>query len=420
MKNRTFGLTDQMEKILQNIVTRIRNCYRIMEGMPGLLWIFILPFTNSLVSCEEPFTPDLRQDYSNLLVVEGLISTDPGPYVVRLSRATTVVYPEYNPVTDSEVIIMDNQGHSEMLSETEPGVYTTATDGIQGIAGNSYKIQIKDSERNVYESAFEKLPAPVDIDTIYPILEYHYSDVYHQDIPGYRFNISTQNGDNDSLCFRWQLQHTWQYASDYQIYLYYDGKLHVFPDPDSLQTCWITEPVYSIFTTTAIGLDKPVITDYPLHYIGFDTRHFSIRYSLLVKQLTISRSAWEYWDAVKEQTTASGNLYTHLPYQIKGNIKRVDDENEPVLGYFQVAGINVKRIFINRPPAIIPMHYPICELSLPDYEAYGWMFYNIDARDWPEYVTIDGSGQRALPDRQCTDCREKGGTIVKPDFWIDN
>jgi len=90
-----------------------------------------------------------------------------------------------------------------------------------------------------------------------------------------------------------------------------------------------------------------------------------------------------------------------------------------VLGYFEVAGLDPMRIFMNRPDPPTQMYYPICELTEGDYMEYGNMFRTHNPREWPKYVVVDLNGARAVPQKNCSDCRVKGGTIFKPDFWID-
>ncbi len=379
----------------------------------------LLYFMVVFSSCEEPYWPELGNKYEDLLVVEGRITNQPGPYTIRLSHSTTLLYPKYFPLSDYEVIIMDDAGHIETLTESEPGIYETEPDGIRGIVGRSYKITLNSPTGNSYTSDYERLREPMQIDTIYTTIEYHSSEFYSFGIPGYQFYVTTQMGSTDTNYIRWQLEETFQYTSDFKIYFYYDGQLHPFANPDSLHTCWKTEPVYEIFTGTTASLEQPVITDFPFHYVSFEEREFSIRYSLLINQLTLSKKGYDYWSEVKKQNTSGGELYTSLPYQIQGNVYNTEDRTKPVLGYFEVAGMDTKRIFMNRPSPPIQMYYPICELTEGDYMEYGNMFRIFNPREWPKYVVVDENGNRAVPQKNCSDCRQKGGAIVKPDFWID-
>jgi hypothetical protein len=365
------------------------------------------------------YWPELGDKYDKLLVVQGRITTDPGPYTVKLSHSTTLLYPKYFPLSDFEVIIQDNLGNSETLTETEEGVYRTDTSGIQGVAGRYYKITLNDPEGKSYTSDFELLQQPIHIDTLYANLEYGNNVNHSFDVLGYQFYIGTETASNDTNYLRWQMEETYMFTADFKIYFYYDGQLHDFPEPDSLETCWKTEPVWEIFTGTTVGLNQPAISDFPLHYVSFATREFSIRYSLLIHQLTLTEKAYQYWKEIEDQNTAGTSLYTSVPYQIKSNVYNIADEQEPVLGYFEVAGIHTKRIFMDRPPPPIQMYYPICQLTEADYKEYGFMFRTNDWRNYPKYVVVDKNYIRAVPPKSCCDCRANDGTLNKPDFWID-
>lgn len=380
-----------------------------------LLLMAIVLFT----SCEEQFWPELGDKYENILVVEGMITSEPGPYTVLLSSSTSIDNPVYTPLSGYEAIFMDNLGNSEILSEVESGVYKTAVDGIQGTIGKKYQLSIQSPQGKTYQSGFEEIRAPVGIDSIYITLDYRENSGFPFDIPGYQFYLNTEAATKDSTYYLWKLERTYEYHADFRTYFWFDGELHSFPDTDSIKICWKTDPVYQIFTESTVGLAEPIISDFPLHYVSFDNREFSVRYSLLVNQLTISEQAQEYWKRVNEQNTTGGEFYTKMPYQVRGNINNINNPDETVLGYFQAAGSDKKRVFFNRPDFQVKMYYPFCELHEPDYLEYALMLQFPDPRDWPQYVTMNAYYSRAVPVQECVDCRENGGTIDKPEFWID-
>jgi hypothetical protein len=88
------------------------------------------------------------------------------------------------------------------------------------------------------------------------------------------------------------------------------------------------------------------------------------------------------------------------------------------LGYFTVAGLAEKRIFVDRPEAPVQMRYPVCMLVEADYMNFGTIFLTLPS-EWPQYATYDNNGGNAYPNQDCLDCQLRGGTIEKPDFWID-
>ncbi len=174
-----------------------------------------------------------------------------------------------------------------------------------------------------------------------------------------------------------------------------------------------------IFVFGTSNISDPDLEKYPLNYVTTETREISIRYSLLVNQLTIGKAAYDFWQELYNQNAGEASLYTQQLYQIRGNVKNINDDSEPVLGYFNVAGIDRKRIFVNRPSGNIYFNYSVCILNEGDYDAYKYIRWT--ARNtWPLYIVMDEDYAFALPHQVCMDCRKKGGTIIKPEFWIDN
>jgi hypothetical protein len=110
-------------------------------------------------------------------------------------------------------------------------------------------------------------------------------------------------------------------------------------------------------------------------------------------------------------------LYSKQPFQIRGNISNIADSKEIVLGQFMVAGVSEKRVFVDKPPAPVKMRFPKCEFTDDVYQNFGAIF-EFPPSSWPMFATRGPKGN-ALPNQWCMDCRESGGVIEKPDFWID-
>jgi hypothetical protein len=316
------------------------------------------------------------------------------------------------------VEILDDLGNVEVLTEPDAGVYKTSPDGIQGIIGREYKINITASNGKTYTSGFEKLPQPLVIDSVYAKIEYSKDDRFPVDVAGYRFYLDTKTATQDSTFLLWDLTATYKYMSDYIIRWIYDGELRPWTNSDSLRTCWLTKDILELFVYSTQHLSVPQLKNFPLHYVPVSERDLSIRYSLFVSQFTISKDAYVFWNAVKEQNANHDKLYSRQPYQLQGNIFNPQDPDENVLGYFLVAGEDQHRIFVNKPDSPIKMRYTICKLSFADYQNFGLLFLSLP-REWPLYATFDNNGANAYPNQDCLDCRLRRGTIEKPEFWID-
>jgi len=370
-----------------------------------------------LGACREEFWPDLTK-YENLLVVDGLITNDSGPYEVKLSFSTAVQNPDFNPFSGAQVVIMDNEGTSETLTETSPGIYTTAANGIQGVIGQQYKLIVTTPGENHYESDFQTLMDPVGISEVHAEVETIQTENDYYPLYGYQFYIDTELAKSDTNFLMWRMYGDYKYTSDFLIkYIYDKRKLKVFPKPDSLYTCFAKDKITNLITMSTEELTVPKIDRLPLNFVNTETQKLSIRYSLLVKQLTMTKDAFTFYSVLSDLNSQEGALYTQQPYQVNGNIYNVNDAGDALLGYFLVAGVSEKRIFVDRPTGV-DFHYGICVLTRRDFEAYGYIRFN-DPASWPLYVTTDPDGARALPHQDCVDCRRKGGSINKPDFWED-
>jgi len=385
---------------------------RIRFIFPVLLLLTILLF-----SCVEKYWPELDNNYQNILVVEGMITNGPGPYTIKLSLATTVENPQFIPQSGYTVSITDDIGNSEVLYPSGPGLFLTSPTGIQGIIGRKYKIRIISQTGNTYESAVEELKEPVGIDSVYATFEIHENNSAQYPAEGYQFYINTKTAASDSTFFLWKLEKCFKYKSDFKIKYMYSGTLEQFPHPDSLQYCWKTENIRDIFTFNTLGLSTPVVRNFPLNYATTDTREISIKYSLLVKQFTISEKAYTFWNTVKEQNSAQDILYTRQPYQVQGNVFNTENPDETVLGYFMVGGVSEKRVFVDRPLPPVHFRYPVCEAG-ENEAAKVADIYRSNADEWPIFLTTSPEWGIVLPNQDCLDCRLKGGTIEKPDFWI--
>lgn len=371
----------------------------------------------SFNSCIDEYWPEIT-DYQNLLVVDGMITNGPGPFQVDLSLSTDVNFPEYIPYSGCEVSILDNTGAKIQFFESLEGSYISAGNGEEGIIGRFYKIVINTPTGRHYESDFDELIAPTKIDTVYPLLEPKQDPNYDYDLIGYQFYVDTKEAVEESTHYFWRLEQTYEYHADFFIHFIFDHGAEPFIPTDSLYTCWITEKINDIYVFGTTGISTPNLTAYPLNYVSTENRAISVRYGLLVNQFTIGEESYKFWRDVQSQNSGETSLYTQQLYQIRGNIKNINDEDEPVLGYFTVAGKDTRRVFADRPQENIAFNYSECVLDDGDFEAYGYIWWT-DRRTWPLYVTRDPNGARALPQQVCLDCRRKGGTIVKPEFWID-
>ena len=418
---------------------------RIKKLIIYITLCIVIPST-IIPSCTEKFQPKLDNKYDELLVVDGKITNAPGPYTVTLSTSSEIDNAVFNPLSNATVIISEDNGSSETLVEIEPGVYTTSESGIQGVVGKKYKVSINTPEGKSYESAFEEIKEPVGIDTVKALTETqllpNQNDISKT---GYQFYVSSQTATGGENFYYWELEETYEYNARWVIYYvffkdddrssivdrvsfddYFLTHPHnvIVPENPFLHTCWKTIPVKERFTYRTTNLSEQTIRDLPLHFIPFEDIKLSKKYSLLVKQLSISQNAFAFFNSIEDQTSEEDLLYTKQPYQIRGNIFNTEDIDEPVLGYFLTAGSSEKRIFVNGEYTYIVTG---CETIK---ENFFNTLRNTNITDMLFITMLDGLvyipgellprfGIPAFVTNICSDCRLRGGDTIKPAYWQD-
>lgn len=379
--------------------------------------IFLFAFIG-LFACEEAFEPELDSSGKSLMVVDGMINNLPGPYTIKLSRSSNIENPRFIPLSGYLVIIEDDLGNAEFCWESYPGNYLTTNTDFVGEVGRNYRIKIlAPNGQKTYESNFERLREPTEIAAIDHKLEFTPDDDLTYDIAGYRFYISTEQAPADTAYFLWQLISTFKYTTDFKIYWRWEGRLIPVFDYDTLHTCYSTDTLPDIFLLNSENLNPPVVSNFPLHYVTTQTRALMERYSLLVKQYSISKESYDFWRVVKDQNTNLGDLYSQQPFQVRGNIFNPANPDEIILGQFMVAGTSGKRIFVDKPGQYAEMRYPKCDDNEGIYDNMRFISA-YPPSSYPLYVTR-ASGGTALPNQWCMDCRQSGGVLEKPIFWID-
>jgi hypothetical protein len=368
-----------------------------------------------ILGCKDEFILDTK-NYIPTMVVDGLITNEKGPYMVKISYTLPVNYLEEKPYENCIVTLLENTGKTEILTEIEPGKYVNSETGIKGIIGNEYAISIFTPEGKEYHSDFEELKEPIDIESVYAERDSLLHIDYNYGLPGYQFYVNTKTATIQKNYFLWNMTETFEFDADHKL-AYIEDRYGDFIYNnlryDTLYTCWKTQNVNYIFTGTTAKLSIPQITLQPLHFVGTDTKKLTKRYSVLVQQYTIGEKAYNYWQAIEEQISSENFFASTQPYTIKGNIENINNEEEFVLGYFTVGSVSQERIFVEK--SLDPFYYITC-IALTDLQAIG----EFKSRHNPPYFwTQVDENTYGILEFHCIDCRTDGGDLFKPEFWIN-
>lgn len=322
-----------------------------------------------LVACIEPFDAKVP-DGDRPLVVDGLITDQPGPYEVQVYRSAQLnnPYDQREWSSGATVTLFDDEGNSEQLVEATPGHYHTAT--TQGVVGRSYYIQIMTEDGTTYESSQEKLVPVGDFSNLRYTFKENISGVDDNQLNpenGFEIYLDATLVPEQNGLVRWRWTGTFEYEThpELRTKVAPGPVIKFIPDPvpcsgwyvprgqvNMVQVgactcciCWANQysPGPLLSDSRFVNADK--INQYYLAFIPANKRYFYQKYYLDVEQMSISESVYEFWKKVAAQQKQGSDLFQTPAPATSGNIKRVSGTGTYAIGIFGASAIK-KHSFI--------------------------------------------------------------------------
>jgi hypothetical protein len=368
------------------------------------LILFALVF--SLYSCKElyDYQAETSGDY---VVVEGMITDEPGPYSVTISKA--VAYSNdlklYNYNSEKEtgavVRIISDKGEEVILYEKEgkPGTYETRAEDITGEVGHKYWLSIRTQKGDEYESYTSMLSGKPDVPNLHAAAAE--KEVLDESVPGGKFVI--KNGlqlscDVDNINGADYIKIEYLTFSPHHTNIdsaFYGDELVYIRDPlipDTISVlmyekandlyCWVMKlpevvpniigtghaapgsllkdiPIGFVNQNKSFSADDTIFSDLPENYVISDINleisggvlreiimqtFYSNYYYVDVKAYAINDTIYEYYRNLKNQTTANNKIFDPIPVELVGNMHCVSNPDKSVYGIFTAASV-MKRQF---------------------------------------------------------------------------
>ncbi|WP_276499081.1 DUF4249 domain-containing protein [Pontibacter litorisediminis] len=303
-------------------------------------------------SCIDPLDLEI-DDEAEQLVVDGMITNEPGPYSVRLSRSKP-----YNSYADSwdavetgaTLILSDDQGNEETLIETAPGFYQTSEGGLQGQLGTTYTLSIRTKSGQSYTSAPETLRPVPPIDSLYfevrPQQILNEADV-EETVYVVDVLLDAKDPATEKNYYLWQWQSTFQVNTQPWDYTEKIRGVRVPRPKDCCEVCWVTSPTNSVNVQEDRLLNGGLLSRQVVTQIPVTEQAFGTKYHLEVKQLSLSEAAYDYWRILKAQIENGGGIQDPPPATIIGNITNTAT-GERALGFFGASAVTRRSLVIRR------------------------------------------------------------------------
>jgi hypothetical protein len=339
----------------------------------SLILFFTLLVYDSCIDRLDVITPN-----SNFqLVVDGSITDAPGPYTVKLSRTRKLV--DYSPlptVLAKSVTIFDDEGNSEILTETTTDVFQTSPTGIRGVIGREYFVRIELHNGKIYESIPEEIKPAGTVDSVYYEFQ---KNVSEKGIASYHFRIfmDSRGKPEGENYFLWKLTGTYRVITSPKLYFVRDGDVYlkrprpcsgfildpntdelVYVSPCECCQCWASQvgekPNVSDNYTTANGRFSKV----DMGIVPVEFWNFWDKTLVKVEQLSLSKTAFNYWKTIQDQKEGATSLFQPASGKAISNVF-LKNGNEEVQGIFYAAAVSKKILFLTTldiplGPSVIP------------------------------------------------------------------
>lgn len=373
-----------------------------MKTKPYILIILML----LAAGCVTQFVPEVEES-KELMVVEGLITDQPGPYVIKITRSFPLGEKGLaKPVSGCKIWVSDNNGNIFNFNPVNSGMSFDGTykslPSFMAVKGRKYTLHIQAPDRYTYESFPMELRAVPKLDSIYYEKRTIDQGIF-SDAEGAQVFLSTHDPVNACRYYRWDFTETWQI-------------LIPFERPVN-KVCWITEQSTGILIKSTTALAEDVIIHFPVNYITNQTDRLKNRYSILINQYSLNEEEYLYWEKLRSVSQNVGGLYDVVPAAIPNNLYCVENPSQKVLGYFSVSARSSMRKFISQGFKGIINPYADCisdtihTLSPP--AGLGQYVWVLESQQGPCSIC---PYQVLTNLRGCADCTVRG-TNVKPDFW---
>ncbi len=377
-------------------------------------------------ACVEPFEPE-TVTFESALVVEATITDELKTQEIFITR--TFAFEDDGPEAENNatVRVQDNLGNTFTFVESEPGIYRSVTD-FSAEAGRSYTLSITTNNGRSYSSSTMELPASRQLDSIYAerIINADGED-------GIGIFADSFDPSGNSQNYRYSYEETFKIiAPNWNPQMLVgdpEGSCAMFVVPRELdeEVCYRTDASTNIIQVQTNTFEEARVSRFLVRFLNRNNYIISHRYSILVRQLIQSDASYTFYETLNDFSGSESLFSETQPGFLQGNVSSDQDEEEKVLGYFDVATVDERRIFFNfedffegepLPPYVNP-----CNSSAPIIaNEAGCVLRPIvesnEVRYLSENVPAPNEGPFRIVPRVCGDCTVLGSTEI-PEFWVE-
>lgn len=315
--------------------------------MPGLLM---------LSGCKEVYYPEIGEA-GPLVVVEGRITNEAGPYIVRLSETSGYGSGEFGtPLENAQVWVREVEGESFWFTEVAPGEYRSPS-GMTGKAGNTYVLEFETPDGLVYQSAPQFMYPP-----------YEQTGLLARESVRTETRLSNSgkliideiDGLDAFLQLREQPENraNVRFTSDVKVLYIYEGGGFIEPIKYFCwKKIWRLEGVDNINLPTTSN-EPGDVNNNVVAFLPYDRERYYIdpqndflqTLAMRVRVYSLNEDAYTYYLEVNKQLTSDGSIFAPIPSQLTSNIFCVTEPRRAAVGLFEASAVATQAYILRQPP----------------------------------------------------------------------
>ena len=325
-------------------------------------------------------------------------------------------------VNDANVSVISSNGEVYNFTPVGDGKYNSINP-FKARIGETYQLEISTGD-DVYESSPEEISGSSILDSLYVERK-----IGNNGLPGAAIQVS--NTSDNLNFYKYAFEETYKIVSPFKrqedLILDENNNFQIIPKVKEEETCYNTLPSTNIIIANTEDVADNSYSGLLINFLNFRNPKIFQRYSILVKQLNISREAFNYFQTISE-LAENGNVFSQKqPGYLQGNLSSLKktDSNRKVIGMFSVASVDSKRLFFNYTDIFDiderPDLFRNCTKSRPPSNLLKEYIKNnavkfLERTPYP--ADQYGGGPYLVVNTFCMDCTVYG-TNIKPEFWID-
>jgi len=368
------------------------------------------------ISCSEPIDLPITGN-SKILVIDGIITNEFKNHEIKIGFTVPIDTIGFLPASSLEVkVISIDNNITYDFHESTSGIYKSDLK-FSGVINKEYRLEVRKNNGTTFLSEIENMQAPSKIDSI--------KGIFSTNDSGFDgISVLTYSSPSSSSYFLWKYFETFEIATPLYSYFEWNGSEPVIRI-NNVSRCWKSRKSNEILVKSSESFSDNRIHGFEVKFIKQKDRVMQTKYSINLYQYSISKKAFDYWNALSKFVKDGGLLNDSQLGNLEGNIH--SNNGELSLGYFTVASVDSLRTFFTPDQFekyIVPDSSE-CKIELILLEnLFDFMNFEFNSNIYSIHDTLHYGPDEldvawAVVPRECADCTRQGLNIV-PEFWLDN